>query len=334
MSLVLGKDYKKHLSKFRKYLREISHEDTIVQMLGNKIVKKALLESIPSLSRLTLGSYEGLKAAIGIAESLSNSEPGTTIGDYNLVKDLFNTGRTSEDYPDVFDGIGLLPGEVGLIEALPKGGKTLSLTHIGALHLAHGLKVYQWSLEIPKSQVFSRYAGRLTGDPTDLDGANKRMKLFGGELLVRDEPYATMREIRKWSLKGKPDMLMIDYADLIIPASKMKERRFEIREVYLAIRNLAKELDIPIWTASQATAKAEAKVMKGGLIGMDDLEEAKIVKAGICSLILSLNQTPEEKEDMMLRMYTALSTHGFPRPVRSYEVDYVRQLIYGGDSDH
>lgn len=329
LSLLMGKDYNSHMSKLRKFIREPPKDEVVLQMLGNKMVKKAILEVVPSLSKLNLTTYEKIKSAISTAENLNRTDSGSTVDSYNTEQEIFKGGNLlSKEYPSFLEDLYLHPGEVGLIQALPKGGKTLALTHIGSLHLIHGMKVYHWSLEIPKNQLFGRYAGRLTGDKRDLNGLSQKQKFYGGHLVVRDEPYCTMNDIRSWALQGRPDMLILDYADLIIPATKMKERRFEIREVYLAIRNLAKELHIPIWTASQSTvSKAEKKVLAGGLMGMDDLEEAKAVKAGICALILSLNQTLDEKEDGLIRIFIALSTHGYGRAIRPCEIDYQKQYI-------
>lgn len=324
MATVLDKDFDKHLRRLRDYLREPPEKDFILRILGNKIVKKSILEIVPELSKLELRDYAPIKDAITAAESLGSGVKGFTFGDF--IRDLRSSAGEQKESPCFLKGVYLYPAEIGIIEALPKAGKTTSLVNIGVINIIHGQLVYHWSAEINKTQVFHRYAARLVGNKYEVEKADKRIKLFGGGLVVRDDPYASIRDIRKWVIKGKPDVLIIDYADLIMPPTKMKEKRFELKDIFLGLRNIGKETNVPIWTASQSISKAEKKIKSGGLIGMADLEEAKIVKAGIASLVISLNQTDEELEDKMGRFFIVLSTHGF-KGVRRCEIDTKNQLI-------
>lgn len=327
LSIILGKDYKSHLNHLRKFIRKMPDERLLINIIGNKFVKEALLNVAPKLSSLNLDNFDEITEAIDKAESLVVTDIGTTLSDYAIDYEPTSDEKWEDEGLDMFlDGVCLYPGEVGLIEAIPKGGKTVSLVNIGAIGLVHGLKVYHWSLEIPKKQLFSRYASRITGSKYEMQEAKKLMNLYGGELVVRDEPYCGIRELRNWVLKGKPDLVIVDYADLMMAPKKNAQRRFEIRDTYLGLRNIAKEFEIPLWTASQATAKGKEKLNKGHMIDETDLEEAKIVKAGICALIISLNQTPEEKEEGLLRVNLVLSTHGFLGSRRA-SLDYIRQHI-------
>jgi replicative DNA helicase len=327
LSIILGKDYKEHLNKLRRYIRSMPDERLIINIIGNKFVKQSFLDVAPDLSRLSLNDFDSLKEAIDRAESLVVTDIGTTMNDYAKEYEPNSDEKWEDEGVRSFlEGVELFPGEVGLIEAIPKGGKTVSLVNIGAIALVHGLKVYHWSLEIPKSQLFSRYAARISGSKYEMQSAQNIIKRNGGELVVRDEPYCTPRDLRSWVLKGKPDLLIVDYADLMTAPKKNAQRRFEIRDTYLGLRNIAKEFHIPLWTASQATAKGKEKLNKGHMIDETDLEEAKIVKAGICALILSLNQTPEEKEEGLLRVNLVLSTHGYNGSRRA-SLDYIRQHV-------
>lgn len=332
LSLRLDRDYDRHMQSLRKYLRDMPDESLILKMLGNKIVKRRILEIVPQLSNLELDDYEDLKKDILKAEALQSSESGLSFKKFK--PESYGRGEGGmESYPHFLKGVKVYPGEIGIIEALPKDGKTTALVNLGALFLLHGHVVYHWSLEIPNRdpnyQVFTRYAARILGKDMneirgkDIQTAIKRVRLLGGDLVVKDDPYVTLKDVRGWAVKGRPTVLIIDYADLIISQTKTKEGRFQIREIYMALRNLAKEVNIPLITASQSDIKGK----KTNLIGIENLEEAKIVKAGLCSWIVSLNQTPEEKEDGLMRAFIVLSTHGAKSPLRKCEVDFSKQLI-------
>lgn len=332
ISLRLDKNYDRHLQNLRRYLRDMPDEDLLLKMLGNKLLKRRILEIVPQLSNLELEDYEELKRAIIKAESLRATEAGLSFRRFQ--PDDYRKGDVgAEHYPHFLQGVKMFPGEIGIIEALPKQGKTTALVNLGVLYLLHGHRVYHWSLEIPNRkpnyQVFTRYSARLLGkdmneiDSKDIEKAIKRMRALGGDLVVKDDPYVTLKDVRGWAVKGKPTVLIIDYADLIVSQTKTKEGRFQIREIYMSLRNLAKELNIPLITASQSDIKGRKK----SLIDIENLEEAKIVKAGMCSWIVSLNQTPEEQEEGLMRCFVALSTHGVKTPLRKCEVDFSKQLI-------
>lgn len=322
LSLTLGHEYEDSLSKLRKALRDPPDEKSVLKVLGNKIVKKSVLDIVPPLSKLRVDNYDLLKESIYKAESLDLINLGTSLKDY-FYNEYREDSPLEEEFPTFLSGVYLYKGEIGVIEAPPKKGKTTSLVNISSILLVNGFKVFHWSLEIPKNQLFKRYCYRLLGDrKLEYEKVIKRLHSFGGELQVRDDPYCSFREIRKWVIKGKPDVLIVDYADLVIPTAKSKEGRFGIRETYLALRNLAKEFNIPVWTASQTDVKGAKKM----IIGMEDLEEAKIVKAGISSLIISINQTPEEEECNMGRAFIVLSTHGF-KGIRKLDMNLEKQYI-------
>ncbi len=323
ISLILGSDYDKYLKKLRKMRRDPPDEDLVLRMLGNKIVKSTLLDVAPKLAKLELGDYEELKKSIKEAESLPARTKGTTMeefakemgDDYVDFKDI-----ELEKYPTFLKNVYLYPSEVGIIQAPPKGGKTTALVNIAALGVVHGHRVGFWELERPLHEMMERFSLRITGTK-DFSLTSKRIKLFGGELLLRVEPYCTPRDLRSWCLNDGLDMLVVDYFDYI-KVKREKEKRFELSEIFQFSRNLAKEFNIPIWTASQSAAKAMHKKWQG----LDDLEEAKISKSGIASLIIGVNQNEDEKEESVARLNFVVSTHGY-KGYRMCEFNFEKQLI-------
>jgi hypothetical protein len=53
------------------------------------------------------------------------------------------------------------------------------------------------------------------------------------------------------TLGHKPDLVIIDYVDLLRSKSKSSERKDQIDDVYTSIKGLARQIRTPIWTVSQ-----------------------------------------------------------------------------------
>lgn len=323
ISLILGSEYDKYLKKLRKMRRDPPDEDLVLRMLGNKIVKSALLDVAPKLATLKLGDYDQLKKAIQEAESLPARSRGTTLSEF--AKDMGDDYVDFKDielekYPTFLKNVYLYPSEVGIIQAPPKGGKTTALVNIASLGVVHGHRVGFWELERPLHEMMERFSLRLTGEK-DFHKASKRVKLFGGDLLLRVEPYCTPKDLRSWCINDGLDMLIVDYFDYI-KIKREKERRFEISNIYQFSRDLAKEFNIPVWTASQSGAKAVNKKWQG----LEDLEESKIAKSGIASLVIGVNQNSDEKEESIARCNIVVSTHGY-KGYRLCEMNFEKQLM-------
>ena len=49
-------------------------------------------------------------------------------------------------------------------------------------------------------------------------------------------------------LQGKlPDMILVDYADILKPIGNFTERRHQLGNIYEDLRGMAGEFDVPIW---------------------------------------------------------------------------------------
>ena len=65
-------------------------------------------------------------------------------------------------------------------------------------------------------------------------------------------------------LGTKPDLVVIDYVDLLRSNKTNRERKDEIDDIYTSTKGLARELDIPIWSASQVNRQgAQDDIIEG-----------------------------------------------------------------------
>jgi hypothetical protein len=166
----------------------------------------------------------------------------------------------------LMDG-GLGPGELGVIVAPSGIGKSWILASIGASAMKRGLNTMHYTLELNENYVGLRYDCCFTGInfqdiKKNVDVVKKKLSTVDGKLFVKYFPLKTVSAQglkihfeRLMMLEGiKPDLIIVDYADLIRPIEKEKNSNSysEAGNVYEELRIIAGELGVPLWTASQS----------------------------------------------------------------------------------
>lgn len=317
-------------------------KDSIVSFGKNQAMKHAILDSVDDLEK---GDYskieERVQTALRVGEDVSD-----------LGVDFFaQAEERMEKYAKGIDGVERIPtgmagidkvmkggcgrGELGVIIAPPNRGKSIALTNIGFGAISAGYNVVHFTLEMPEPQVAKRYDGRLVGKDfgyikdntskvlTSLRNMQKHLK--AGKLFIKKyrTNQATVNTLRSyltrlWMEYGfKPDVVIVDYADLLTPARTYADKRFELESIYLDLRDLGDEFNCAVWTASQTN--------RGGLdkkvITIGDLAEA-FNKANIADFMAALCQTLEEKEDGEMRIHVAKFRDGEANITLDAEIEY------------
>jgi replicative DNA helicase len=106
------------------------------------------------------------------------------------------------------------------------------------------------------------------------------------------------KALRSLELEGfKPDLLIIDYADIMIPTKlkyKSDQFRLEQADVYWEIKGLAEYLNIPVLTATQVAKEYVRK--KAYVEGLSEAYD----KGRILNVVLTLNQMDIQSRDILL----------------------------------
>ncbi len=330
----------------REYIKE-----NLIRFGKNAALERAILESADELAK---GRETGIDYA-KIEDNISNAiRVGEDISD--LGTDYFeNAPERMERYAQGIDGIrrvttglegldrvmkgGLGDGELGVIIAPPNRGKSFALTNIGAGAILAGFNVVHYTLEMPEAQVSKRYDNRLLQKDFNYlkeNGSNalkallNMQKFMKGKLIVKKyrTNEATVNTLRSHLTrlhieKGiKPDVIIVDYADLLQPRRNYSDKRFELESVYLDLRDLGDEYHCPTWTASQANRGALDKKV----ITISDLAEA-FNKANIADFMVALCQTIEEKEDGIMRWHVAKQRDGEANLTLEGDIDYLTAFM-------
>lgn len=270
----------------------------------NQKLKKALLESVDLLQG---GEFDNIRNIIDDALKAGQDK---NIG---LEYELDVADRYKKDYrnviPTPWEEInyllqgGLGNGDLGIIFGGPGGGKSWTLVQLGIMAAQLGYTVLHYSLELGEGYVGRRYDACLTKiSVNDVENHQdiiaKELDGLKGKIIIKEYPIkgASLNTLRAHvqkceSLGHKPDVIIIDYLDLLSgTGSKYSDEKSELDDVYARAKGWAKELNIPIWSASQVNrAGAKDNVIEG------DKAAGSYNKLMIADFLISLSRQKEDK---------------------------------------
>lgn len=239
------------------------------------------------------------------------------------------TGLKQLDAKGILNG-GLGRGELGIIIGNTGTGKSHFLVQLGAEALKRGLNVMHYTLELSEYAVGLRYDSYLCGVNSDLvvDSKSDVVQHYDdadeyGALYIKEYPtgFPTVVTLKahmdRLALKGfKPDVVIIDYADIMRSTRKFDSLRHELKLVYEQLRNLAMECNLPIWSASQANRSSANQ----DVVGLENMSEA-YGKAMVADVILSLSRKADEKALGTGRLFVAKNRAGRDGLVFGMKID-------------
>lgn len=227
------------------------------------------------------------------------------------------TGFAKLDSKEIFQG-GLGRGEIGVITANTGVGKSHFLVALGANAMRAGKNVLHYTFELSETNVGLRYDSNLCGmnsnevqDNKDIVKAKYKEQDLG-RLIIKEFPTGsasvlTLRNhIEKLSMKGfVPGVIMVDYADVMRSTRSYDSMRHELKLIYEELRNMSMELNVPIWTASQANRDSA----NSNIVGLENMSEA-YGKAMVADVVLSVSRKAVEKATGVARLFVAKNRAG------------------------
>ncbi len=228
------------------------------------------------------------------------------------------TVKTNWDVIDELTDGGLGPGELGVIVAPSGVGKTWVLSHIGAEAVRQGKNVLHYTLELTQNYVGQRYDTIFTGIPSaDLkdnrDQIKEKVDKLKGGLMIKYYPpkgiaantLAAHIDMVK-STKFQPDLIILDYADLLMSVNSKNNSDYQEQGgIYIDLRAISGEYQIPIWTASQTNRSA----IDSEVIQADKIADsyAKVMNA---DLIISVSRKDTDKLNDTARFHIMKNRFG------------------------
>lgn len=284
----------------------------------NQQLKNALFSSVDLLQS---GQYDSIRSLIDQALKAGQDK---NIG-HEYIKDIETRYREEDRSPipsewekinDLLMG-GLGSGDFGIIFGNPGGGKSWCLISLGAAAVKLGYNVLHYTLELSESYVGKRYDACFSGVPVDKLGEHrveveKLINELPGSLIVKEYSpgKASISTIEAHVQKCKdlgiePDLIIIDYVDLLRSKRKSTEKKDEIDDVYTAAKGLARELKVPVWTVSQVNrAGAKDDIIEG------DKAAGSYDKIMIADFAMSLSRKRQDKVNGTGRVHIMKNRYG------------------------
>jgi len=248
-------------------------EEEFSSFCKNQQLKNALLQSVDLLQS---GMYDDIRT---IVDNALKAGQDKNIGhEYN--KDIESRYRDEvrEVVPTPWDLVndllcgGLGGGDFGLIFGNPGGGKSWTLVALGAWAVKLGYNVVHYTLELSEGYAINTIQAHI-------------QKLI--------------------DLDNKPDLVIIDYVDLLRSKRSSKEKKEEIDDIYLATKGLARELNLPVWSVSQVNrAGAKDDIIEG------DKAAGSYDKMMITDFAMSLSRKRQDKVNGTGRFHIMKNRYG------------------------
>ncbi len=318
----------------------------------HKGLERAIIKSSDLLEEGDYGPVEKLiKDAIQIS---LNKDMGTNYFEdprARLEKLKSSNGQISTGWPTVDKKLygGFNRGELNIFAAASGGGKSLFLANLGVNWALMGLNVIYLTFELSENLVSMRLDSMTTGVGTrdifrNIDDVELKVKMLekkSGHLQIKYMPSGkNCNDIRaylkEYQVKTgkKPDVLLIDYLDLMMPLSvKVSPSDLFIKDKYVSeeIRNLAMETQCITVTASQLNRSAVEEIefdhshISGGL--------SKIMTADNVIGIFT-SRAMKERGRYQIQFMKTRSSSGVGQKVDlEFNVDTLRISDLGEDDD-
>lgn len=278
-------------------------KEKVIEFCRNQELKNAILESADLLQ---YGKYDEIKKKI---DSALVKGMDTNIGlEYEKDIDIRYSEKRGEPIStgwkviDEIMGGGLAPGELGVFLGGAGAGKSFLLVCVGVAAKKAGKRVAHYTLELNENYIGIRYDSMMTGIAIDnlsyhIDDVKAKLEESRGEVIIKWFPTKSVSlmgikaHINKLIMLGKkPDMVIIDYPDLLKITSNSENKHETLQDLYEEVRGMAGEYLVPCWCVSQVNRQgSSADIIEGDAISES---YGKVMTA---DFILSMSRKTKDK---------------------------------------
>ncbi len=209
-------------------------------------------------------------------------------------------------------------GELSVIMGAAKKGKTTFLLDLGIQAVRAHSNVLYVTLEVSSKILAERMDANISGKPVmelqeHVHAVKDKVKQFistaGARMVIKEFPTgsATVPDLRRMIERFKSrgivfDLVIIDYADIMAPERYTDNMQENSKSVYVGLRGLAMAEGFAVLTATQTNREgAKTSVAKVEHVA-DDFNKIRIA-----DIVISINQTDEERTNKQARLFFAAS---------------------------
>lgn len=317
----------------------IEHYGLIVK---DNFTKRSLIQSASRVAELAFEEDAQLSELLDRAEAaiFSVSQDHLRTGfipvkdalaeSFDRIDELHKKGGGMRGVPTGFFDLdsklsGMQQSNLLILAARPGQGKTALVLNIAQFITTHeGIPVGIFSLEMSKEELVDRLlvaqadvdawrlkTGRLSED--DFSRLSEAMgELAEAPLFIDDTPGLSIMEMRtkarRLQLEHNCKLLIVDYLQLVDPGRKLDNRVQEVSIVSQSLKNLARELRLPVLAVSQLSRAVESRGSK--IPQLADLRESGAIEQDSDVVMFIYRPEDELKEEMMTKLLIAKHRNG------------------------
>lgn len=304
LSNILSLDYLNYVIDNSGYLDSLSDYQNDIRENAAKIKLKKSISTIYK----EIDNNTSISTIETIRNELYNIEERKRLKDFqkaediidDVIENIFNDTKELKGIPTGFRALdeitgGLQKGDLIILAARPSVGKTAFALNIAAnVSIYNNKHVAFFSFEMPSEQLLQRiissialvdsnklkHSSRLTeNDKSKIllaaDTKIKKSKLFfddSGSIKIDEVIW----KARKQKQLNMLDLIIIDYLQLIPTSGSGDNRQQEVSKISRSLKQLARELEIPIIALSQLNRRVETREDKKPM--MSDLRESGAIE--------------------------------------------------------
>ena len=284
-----------YLTKLMNAVPTASHVEEYADIVHEASMRRKLIATAAQINEFAFNEDEIIRNVLDTAEqSLFNISRGNLKSNFvsarSLLKETYeraaDVDKNKKDLLGIPSGYrdldkllgGFQPSDLVILAARPSVGKTaLSLDIALNAAVKSKKKVGFFSLEMSSQQLMERllsmqanvsFWNLRTGQLKDeafTRLADAMGELSEAELFIDDTPGSHIMEIRtkarRLQMEYGLDMIVVDYMQLI-HGSRTESRQLEVSDISMSLKNLARELNVPVISLSQLSRAVESRDSK------------------------------------------------------------------------
>lgn len=290
-SKLLKKVDSSYLTDLVELVPTAANVESYAKITKENATKRSLIKAGSSIAELGYEDGSEVKEVLDKAESaiFSISQGHLTRGfvalketlteSFDRIDELQKTGSglrgVKSGFPDLDNLLsGMQKTNLLILAARPGQGKTAMVLNIAQnIAVQQKLPIGIFSLEMSKEELVDRLliaqsdvdawklkTGRLSED--DFAKLSQAMgELAEAPIFIDDTPGLSLTEMRskarRLHMEHNISLLVVDYLQLVDPGKKYDNRVQEVSMVSQALKNLARELNVPVLSASQLNRSVE-----------------------------------------------------------------------------
>lgn len=303
------------------------------KLVQEKNVKRRLISLSSEMSELAFDESKNAKDILDLAEqkvlNVSQAHSAkdfiplkdTLVESFDRIDELQKSGGELRGVPTGFQDLdrtlaGLQPSNLIILAARPGTGKTaFSLNIAQNTSVLSKKKVGMFSLEMSKEELVDRLlvsqadidawklkTGRL--DQQDFLKLSDAMGVLAdAQIFIDDTPgmsiYEMRTKARKLMTEHKINMLIVDYLQLAHGRTK-DNRVQEVAEISQGLKNIARELRIPVLALSQLSRAVESRGEKAPQLS--DLRESGSIEQDADVVMFLYRKDDDIREQVTLKI--------------------------------